>query len=1670
VSLESVSGKSLPSRDVSNCALHAVCYPLPTAGLEALDIQKRMGHRTGSLGAGIAVGRWNHALLEQKMGAAGRRVDPQRNYYALTLWRQNSDITLAMIEERLRDNGYHTHLIEDVPTNPSALGRSGLTSMPIGFHRLVITDSRADHSQSRKEQIPGEEERLLNMMSKMQKELFPNREVALPSWTRVFDDGEGLGGGIEIFKGVGNIEEIWKFYEELASLRSNIWMTHGRYPTLSQDSWSGAHPFNAGGRITAVHNGNIITADLHRAELQRQGYPLWAQTDSEVIPTMLDSLIKRGLSIDQAILTMTLPEAERDHRLSWEDRQKLQQLRSSYPDMLLDGPAAVIATDGYDLYAFTGRKGLRPIYPVRTPKDNGVHLVSEPSSIPNGELVYKNESGKVRPDEWIELFPAAGNGRGSHVIVKFHKKIDALAGIPKMTRDGTIPSYTVVQWDKTKVEGQVLENKTGFPRKIAHSLVDIGFTDDHIRQIVNEGQSGKVEITAMGANRRLAFWTLTTKVLDYLKVGACQIADPPVNSEVEPIDTSIYLGRHDISKTHEPHTSLALQVPFLISTRSVPNDWINVRETLQKAAEQTGTAILDSTGIAERSVDKVLKVGYIPTHIASNEKACVENVNRIIKTICENVQEQVESGKEVIVLSDTSAENGHLSVISAPLVANVVDHYLKSQGLRSHTSLIVESLEISSAGDALKAIALGADGVAVDPRVMLLSMGIGEYGENDPLTVDKKAIAEKRTSNLIHSWNEQIKKLMGGADLTDIRNATGNPYLIYAIGLGPLQQQLGLQGDAIGLRSVHDFIRPVTRPFHDEEMVRVPLLIKHQDKETATSVRLHEHGETQQPLPQSDYFDCLRWLECDATPIDRSKVDLTTTLVPGRPSALPFELGGASFGSVGRGLHEVLSSVLPENGIFYQTGEGGRPTRRAEATLSDGADSEAFGGFLNYMSPDAWTSFQVASGRFGVRLEVLNHSGELQIKMGQGAKPGLGGHLPGEKVTRTIAEVRGIPEKSAAISPATHNDITSIEDFRLLVSWLKEATGRNVPVSVKLAAVPGIEVIALGCARAGVDKIVIDGFRGATGAAPKQQQSEVGLPVAVAIALIDDALEAAEMRDKVRLVGGGGLRSVDEMMKLIALGADGVLITSNLFEAISCNQCMQCHKGECRLKLAAKVDSDFDTLDTSEASEHLQEYLDYLKDEMTSRLAKLGLHSPQELRGRRDLLGLSSNPKVIHALAPSVIFDRYSDYSYLLSPLLQRKFISSRTENIKKQFGIGVQQTNKEQPSLLHSNFEQEENAYRVTAGLNELVRLAFIPGVTSEQKAAIARLLEQSVKELEGGGIVRRQIQGLTKKALSILEQSQDGNLQTEELLSQFRQSSTGVNNLTSKLAYDPLWGSSEAYALQHQEGAGRELGDVLENALKCADGSPIFIDWSHRPLQGDRFMGVDAARRYVKYLEKTQQSLKPAFTVYITLAGSSGDYFGSLLPEGMTLHLMKKGAGITHTQNNTGECLNGGRIIIEGNVGDSAGYAMRQGSLFIKESAGSLAGCNMRGKSGFKDSALIVIGGNVGDRAFEQMSGGTGIVIRHGIDANEEIGQGLASGMFGGQIYMRATEQSVRNAIDCSNRKFIKIEPVISLSEGLRQTLNTWSDEFGVDMKDLWDGWLRVTSTRQGGEHYTE
>ena len=190
------------------------------------------------------------------------------------------------------------------------------------------------------------------------------------------------------------------------------------------------------------------------------------------------------------------------------------------------------------------------------------------------------------------------------------------------------------------------------------------------------------------------------------------------------------------------------------------------------------------------------------------------------------------------------------------------------------------------------------------------------------------------------------------------------------------------------------------------------------------------------------------------------------------------------------------------------------------------------------------TIVQVASGRFGVHEEYLNAGAAIEIKMGQGAKPGIGGHLPGAKIVGDVSKTRMIPEGADAISPAPHHDIYSIEDLRQLVYSLKEATQYKKPVIVKVAAVHNIAAIASGIARSGADIIAIDGFRGGTGAAPTRIRDNVGIPVELALAAVDQRLRDEGIRNNVSLIVGGSIRSSADVVKAIALGADACYIAT----------------------------------------------------------------------------------------------------------------------------------------------------------------------------------------------------------------------------------------------------------------------------------------------------------------------------------------------------------------------------------------------------------------------------------------------------------------------------------------------------------------------------------------------
>ena len=239
---------------------------------------------------------------------------------------------------------------------------------------------------------------------------------------------------------------------------------------------------------------------------------------------------------------------------------------------------------------------------------------------------------------------------------------------------------------------------------------------------------------------------------------------------------------------------------------------------------------------------------------------------------------------------------------------------------------------------------------------------------------------------------------------------------------------------------------------------------------------------------------------------------------------VPVMFSAMSFGSISKNAHESLARAAQELGTYYNTGEGGLHKD-----------------FYKY-GPN--TICQVASGRFGVFKEYLDTGAAIEIKMGQGAKPGIGGHLPGMKINEEISRTRMIPKGTDAISPAPHHDIYSIEDLRQLVLSLKEATDWKKPVIVKIAAVHNVAAIASGIARSGADIIAIDGYRGGTGAAPTRIRDNVGIPIELALASVDQRLRDEGIRNNVSIVVGGSIRSSADVVKAVALGADAVYIAT----------------------------------------------------------------------------------------------------------------------------------------------------------------------------------------------------------------------------------------------------------------------------------------------------------------------------------------------------------------------------------------------------------------------------------------------------------------------------------------------------------------------------------------------
>ena len=327
---------------------------------------------------------------------------------------------------------------------------------------------------------------------------------------------------------------------------------------------------------------------------------------------------------------------------------------------------------------------------------------------------------------------------------------------------------------------------------------------------------------------------------------------------------------------------------------------------------------------------------------------------------------------------------------------------------------------------------------------------------------------------------------------------------------------------------------------------------------------------------------------------------LVTDLPPQIRLSMPVMFSAMSYGSISYNAHASLARAATALDILYNTGEGG---------LHED--------FYQY---GPHTVVQVASGRFGVHEDYLEAGAAVEVKMGQGAKPGIGGHLPGAKIVGDVSRTRMIPEGSDAISPAPHHDIYSIEDLRQLVYSLKEATAYRKPVIVKVAAVHNIAAIASGIARSGADIIAIDGFRGGTGAAPTRIRDNVGIPIELALAAVDQRLRDEGIRNNVSLVAGGSIRSASDVVKAIALGADACYVATAALLALGCHLCRTCQTGKCNWGIATQRPDLVKRLNPDIGSERLVNLMTAWRHEIMELMGGMGINSIEALRGNRLML------------------------------------------------------------------------------------------------------------------------------------------------------------------------------------------------------------------------------------------------------------------------------------------------------------------------------------------------------------------------------------------------------------------------------------------------------------------
>ena len=1144
---------------------------------DALKIVEKLEHRAGKDaggetgdGVGILVQICHPFFLAAAaecgitLGDAGDYAVGMFFFPQDTLQRRQAQKMLELI---LHKEGLPFLGWREVPTCPEILGKTALDCMP------AIVQCFVGRPADTPKGLPFD--RLL-YMARREFEQSNNNSYVVSLSSRTL-----------VYKGMFLVSQLRGFYRDLQSedYASAIAMVHSRFSTNTTPSWERAHP-----NRFLLHNGEINTirgnVDRMLAREETMSSPVLqgnmdrvfpvvsaAGSDSAMLDNTVEFLVMSGIPLPLALM-ITIPEPwKNDKGMS----RKKRDLYRYYATMMepWDGPASILFSDGELVGAVLDRNGLRPSRYYLT--DDGrvilssevgvlqldeAHIVQKDRLRPGKMLLIDTRRGKLLCDEEIKDYYASRRPYGEWLdqnLVQLHDLPIPNAQIPTHSQDMRDRLYRA-----------------------------FGYTYEQVKDVILPmARTGQEATAAMGSDVPLAALSRRHPPLfDYFKQQFAQVTNPPIDAIREECvtDTTVYVGRDGNLLEERAENCRMLQINNPILTRT---DLLKIQ-----SMRQTGF-----------HVETVSLLYYKNTPL---ERA----VERLF-VACDKAYKQ---GANIVILSDRGVDENHVAIPSF-LAVSAMEQYLVRTKKRTAVSIILESAEPRDVHHF--ALLLGYGARAICPYLahecIEECVGLGLLDKDAHAAIDDYnsailhgivKIASKMGISTIQSYQsaqifeavgvrqDVIDKYfthtvsrLGGVGLEEIGAAVEyhHSHAFDPLGLG-----VDTSLDSVGSHKLREGERAEQHLFDARTIVTLQEAVREGDFERFLSYSSHMNGER---LPQT-----IRGLLDFNYPADGG-VPLDA-VEPAESIVRRFKTGAMSYGSISQEAHECLAVAMNRLGGKSNSGEGGEAPER-------------FGTEKNSAIK------QVASGRFGVTSAYLCSAREIQIKMAQGAKPGEGGHLPGKKVYPWIAKTRCSTPGVSLISPPPHHDIYSIEDLAQLIYDLKNAN-RDARISVKLVSEAGVGTIASGVAKAGAQVVLISGYDGGTGAAPRNSIHNAGLPWELGLAEAHRTLIENGLRQRVILETDGKLLTGRDVAIAAILGAEEFGFATAPLIALGCVMMRVCNLDTCPVGVATQNPAL--RCRFRGKPEYVMNYMNFVAEELRRIMARLGVRSVEELVGRRSLL------------------------------------------------------------------------------------------------------------------------------------------------------------------------------------------------------------------------------------------------------------------------------------------------------------------------------------------------------------------------------------------------------------------------------------------------------------------